>query len=75
MRENSNSTGLSKDLGEGLSDRKSISEAEESEVGMVESRILPNQIEEAIKSTWRLVNKHYYTCLFDENRTEMIGLI
>jgi hypothetical protein len=36
-------------LGEGLSDRKPIGEAEESEVGVVEPRILPKQIQEALK--------------------------
>jgi hypothetical protein len=47
---NSNSTELSRDLRDGLSDRKPIGEAEESEVGVVEPRILPNQMQEAIKS-------------------------
>jgi hypothetical protein len=40
-RKDSDSAGLSRDLGERLSDRKSIGQAEESEVGMVEPRILP----------------------------------
>jgi hypothetical protein len=62
-------TGLSRDMGEGLSDRKPIGEAEESELEMVEPRILANQIHEAIKSTWRLVNDHHYAVLFDGNRT------
>jgi hypothetical protein len=53
----------------GLSDRKPIAEAEQSEVGTVEPRILPNQIQEAIKDTWYLANNHHYTALFDENRT------
>jgi hypothetical protein len=56
-------------LGEELSDRKPIGEAEESEVGMIEPKILLNQIQEATKSTWRLVNNHHDTALFDENRT------
>jgi hypothetical protein len=56
-------------LGDGLSDKKPIGEAEESEVGMIEQRILPNQIQEAIKSTWCLVNNHHYIALFDENKT------
>jgi hypothetical protein len=38
-------------------------------VGMVEPRILPNQIQEAIKSTWCLVHNHHYAALFDENKT------
>jgi hypothetical protein len=38
-------------MGEGLSDRKPIGEAEESELGMVEPRIFANQIHEAVKST------------------------
>jgi hypothetical protein len=56
-------------LEEGLSDKKPIGEAGESEVGMIEPRILPNQIQEVIKSTWYLVSNHHYTVLFDENRT------
>jgi hypothetical protein len=56
-------------LGEGLSDRKPIGEAEELKVGMVDPKILPNQIQEIIKSAWCLINNHHYTALFDENRT------
>jgi hypothetical protein len=63
-----NSTGLSRDVGEELSDRKPIGEAEGSELEMVEPRILANQIHGAIKSTWRFVNNHYYAVLFDRNR-------
>jgi hypothetical protein len=39
-------------LGEGLSGRKSLGEAEESKVGIDEPRILPNQIQEVIKSIY-----------------------
>jgi hypothetical protein len=56
-------------LGEGLSDTEPIGEAEESVLEIVEPKILPNQIEKAVKSTWRLVNKQHYTGLFDENKT------
>jgi hypothetical protein len=65
---NSNNAGLPRDLGEGLSDRKPIDEAEESEVGMVEPRILPNQIQETVKNLRCLLNNHHNTALFDENR-------
>jgi hypothetical protein len=54
---------------EGLSDRKPIGEGEESELGMVEPRILASQMHEAIKNTCCLVNDHHYTTLFDGNRT------
>jgi hypothetical protein len=51
MRKNLNSTGLSRDLGDRLPDRRPTEEVEESEVEIVESRILPNQIREGIKNT------------------------
>jgi hypothetical protein len=56
-------------MGQGLSDRKPIGQAEESELGMVERRIFANQIQEAVKSTWCLVNIHHYAALSDGNVT------
>jgi hypothetical protein len=56
-------------MGEGLSDRKPIAKAEELELGMVEPRILANQIQEAVNSTWYLVNNHRYAALSDGNRS------
>jgi hypothetical protein len=64
-----NRTGLSRDMEEGLSDRKLIGELEELELEMVEPRSFANQIHKVIKSTCCLVNNHHYAALLDGNRT------
>jgi hypothetical protein len=56
-----------RNLGEGLSDRESVGEVWESEMRMIEPRILPGRIYEAIKDTWCQVNNHHHAAVFDEN--------
>jgi hypothetical protein len=69
MRERFEQHRISRDMGEGLPDRKPIGEAEESELGTVEPRILANEIQEGLKNTWCLVNNHHYAASSDRNRT------
>jgi hypothetical protein len=63
---NSNSSGFPRDLGEGLSDRQSIGE-EESEVGMIEPRILSGQMPEADQGAWCFLNSLHHSNIFHEN--------
>jgi hypothetical protein len=66
-RKNLNNTGFPKHLRDGTSDRRSIGEEEESEVGMIESRILSGKLPEADQDTSCFLNDLHHSNIFLED--------